>query len=130
MSGVREVSGDAINALAKHCRQLKDVGFVESDYIDEVALGNLSSVNFLSVAGTRNLKWGSAAQVWSRLPYLVGLDVSRTDVNLSAVTRFLSSSQNLKVLIALNCPVFEGEVDSNTIHNQKGRILLTFFELG
>ncbi|XWS60134.1 hypothetical protein CRYUN_Cryun07bG0008400 [Craigia yunnanensis] len=127
MSGVKEVNGDAINALAKHCRQLKDVGFVESDNIDEVALGNLSSVKFVSVAGTRNLKWGSVAQVWSRLPHLVGLDVSRTDVNLSAVTRFLSSSQNFKVLFALNCPVFEGEVDSNTVHNQKGAILLTFF---
>ncbi|XWS47706.1 hypothetical protein CRYUN_Cryun13aG0007200 [Craigia yunnanensis] len=115
MSGVREVNGDAINALAKHCRQLKDVGFVESDNIDEVALGNLSSVKFLSVAGTRNLKWGSVAQVWSRLPYLVALDVSRTDVNLSAVTRFLSSSQNLKVLFALNCPVFEAEVDKNNL---------------
>ncbi|KAK8686403.1 hypothetical protein V6N13_125428 [Hibiscus sabdariffa] len=95
MSGVKEVNGDAINALAKHCRQLKDVGFVESDNIDEVALGNLNSVKFLSVAGTRNLKWGSAAQIWSRLPCLMCL-VSRTDVNLSAVTGFLSSSQNLK----------------------------------
>ncbi|XP_022730889.1 protein ARABIDILLO 1-like isoform X2 [Durio zibethinus] len=128
MSGIREVNGDAINALAKHCRQLKDVGLVESDNIDEVALGNLSSIKFLSVAGTRNLKWGSVAQVWSRLPHLAGLDVSRTDVNLSAVTRFLSSSQNLKVLLALNCPVFEGEVDRNTMHYQKGRILLTFFD--
>ncbi|KAK6262104.1 hypothetical protein QUC31_007920 [Theobroma cacao] len=126
MSGVREVSGDAMNALAKHCRQLKDVGFVESDNIDEVALGNMNSVKLLSVAGTRNLKWGSAVQVWSRLPHLVGLDVSRTDVNQSAVTRLLSSSQNLKVLVALNCPVFEGELDSNTMHNQKGGILLTF----
>ncbi|GMI75661.1 F-box Armadillo protein 1, ARABIDILLO-1, F-BOX Protein 5 [Hibiscus trionum] len=126
MTGVKEVNVDAIDALAKHCRQLKDVGFVDSDNIDEVALGNLNSVKFLSVAGTRNLKWGSAAQVWSRLPCLMCLDVSRTDVNLSAVTGFLSSSQNLKVLSALNCPVFEGEVDSNTMHNHKGKILLTF----
>ncbi|OMO52204.1 Armadillo [Corchorus olitorius] len=126
MSGVREVSGDALNALAKHCRQLLDVGFVESENIDEVALGNLTSVKFLSVAGTRNLKWASAAQVWSRLPHLVGLDISRTDVNLSVVTRFLSSSRNLKVLFALNCPVFEAEVDSNTMLKQKGGILLTF----
>ncbi|MBA0858840.1 hypothetical protein Goshw_000954, partial [Gossypium schwendimanii] len=122
-----EANGDAINALAKHCRQLMELGFVESDNIDEVALGNLSSLKFLSVAGTRNLKWGSVAQVWSRLPQLVGLDVSRTDVNLSAITRFLSLSRNLKVLIALNCPVFEGEVDRNTMHNNKGRILLTLF---
>ncbi|MBA0714532.1 hypothetical protein Golax_013499, partial [Gossypium laxum] len=127
MSGVKEANGDAINALAKHCRQLMELGFVESDNIDEVALGNLSSLKFLSVAGTRNLKWGSVAQVWSRLPQLVGLDVSRTDVNLSAITRFLSLSRNLKVLIALNCPVFEGEVDRNTMHNNKGRILLTLF---
>ncbi|MBA0589195.1 hypothetical protein Gorai_017955, partial [Gossypium raimondii] len=127
MSGVKEANGDAINALAKHCRQLMELGFVESDNIDEVALGNLSSLKFLSVAGTRNLKWGSVAQVWSRLPQLVGLDVSRTDVNLSSITRFLSLSRNLKVLIALNCPVFEGEVDRNTMHNNKGRILLTLF---
>ncbi|KAE8665913.1 Protein ARABIDILLO 2 [Hibiscus syriacus] len=79
MSGVREANGDAINALAKHCRQLIDIGFVESNNFDDVAIGNLSSLNFLSVAGTRNLKWGSAAQVWSELPNLVGLDVSRTD---------------------------------------------------
>ncbi|KAK5782975.1 protein ARABIDILLO 1-like [Gossypium arboreum] len=127
MSGVKEANGDAINALAKHCRQLMELGFVESDNIDEVALGNLSSLKFLSVAGTRNLKWGSVAQVWSRLPQLVGLDVSRTDVNLSSITRFLSLSRNLKVLIALNCPVFEVEVDRNTMHNNKGRILLTLF---
>ncbi|MBA0754768.1 hypothetical protein Gogos_021222 [Gossypium gossypioides] len=126
MSGVKEVNGDAINALAEHCRKLKDVGFVESDNIDEVSLGNLNSVKFLSVAGTRNLKWGSAAQVLSRLPCLVCLDISRTDVNLSAITRFLSSSQNLKVLCALNCPVFEGEVDSNTMQSHKGKVLLTF----
>ncbi|KAH1114960.1 hypothetical protein J1N35_008338 [Gossypium stocksii] len=62
MSGVKEVNGDATNALAEHCKKLEDVGFVESDNIDEVALGNLNSVKFLSVAGTRNLKWGSAAQ--------------------------------------------------------------------
>ncbi|KAA3456868.1 protein ARABIDILLO 1-like [Gossypium australe] len=99
MSGVKEVNGDAINALAEHCRKLTDVG---------------------------NLKWGSAAQVLSRLPCLVCLDISRTDVNLSAITRFLSSSQNLKVPCALNCPVFEGEVDSNTLQSHKSKVLLTF----
>ncbi|KAK8652119.1 hypothetical protein V6N13_061141 [Hibiscus sabdariffa] len=100
LSGVKEVNGDSINALAKHCRQLKDVGFVESDNIDELSFGNLNSVKFLSVAGI--------------------------DVILSAVTGFLSSSQKLKVLPALNCSVFEGEVDGNLMHNHKGKILLTF----
>ncbi|KAK8560255.1 hypothetical protein V6N12_013055 [Hibiscus sabdariffa] len=71
LSGVKEVNGDSINALAKHY-------------------------------------------------------VSRIDVILSAVTGFLSSSQKLKVLPALNCSVFEGEVDGNLMHNHKGKILLTF----
>ncbi|XP_031275170.1 protein ARABIDILLO 1-like [Pistacia vera] len=127
LSGVREVNGDAINALAKHCGQLVQVGFIESEVINEVALGNLNSVRFLSIAGSRNLKWSSAAQVWSRLPSLVGLDVSRTDISLSAVMRLLSSCRNLKVLFALNCPVFEAEVDNNMMYNQKGKIIVSLF---
>ncbi|XP_012090498.2 protein ARABIDILLO 1 isoform X2 [Jatropha curcas] len=127
LSGVREVSKDAINSLARHCRNLLDVAFMESDAVDEVALGNLASVRFLSVAGTRNLKWGFASQVWSKLPYLVGLDVSRTDISLSSIRRILSSSEKLKVLFALNCPVFEAEVDNDMVYIHKGKILLTVF---
>ncbi|XP_065871813.1 protein ARABIDILLO 1-like isoform X1 [Euphorbia lathyris] len=125
LSGVREVSADAINALAKKCGHLVEVAFTESDAIDEMALGNLSSLQFLSVAGTRNLKWGSASQIWSKLPKLVGLDVSRTDISLSSIRRLLSSSKNLKVLSALNCTVFEDEVDDDLVYVHKGKILLT-----
>ncbi|EEF51610.1 ubiquitin-protein ligase, putative [Ricinus communis] len=127
LSGVREVRIDAINALARHCGQLLEVAFMESDFVDEVALGNLASVQFLSIAGTRNVKWGLASQVWSNLPKLVGLDVSRTDISLSSVRKFLSLSKNLKVLFAFNCPVFEAEVDNDMVYVCKGKILLTVF---
>ncbi|KAK2653390.1 hypothetical protein Ddye_013246 [Dipteronia dyeriana] len=126
LSGVREVSEDAINALANHCGHLVEVGFIESENVDEMALGNLNSVRFLSIAGTRNLKWSSATQVWGRLPNLVGLDVSRTDVSLSTVMRLLSTSRTLKVLLTLNCPVFEAEVDNSMMYNQKGKVILSF----
>ncbi|KAH9647894.1 protein ARABIDILLO 1 [Citrus sinensis] len=125
LSGVREVNGDAINALAKQCRQLVEVGFIDSGGVDEAALENLSSVRYLSIAGTRNLNWSSAAIAWSKLTSLVGLDTSRTNINLSSVTRLLSSSRNLKVLIALNCPVFEAEADTSMMYNQKGKVVLS-----
>lgn len=127
LSGVKEVSGDGINALARYCGQLVDVAFMESDAVDEAALGNLTSVQFLSVSGTRNLKWGSASHVWSKLPKLVGLDVSRTDISLSSIMKLLLSSQNLKVLLALNCPVFEAEVDNDMKYNHRGKTLLAVF---
>lgn len=125
LAGVREVNGDAINALAKHCRQLVEVGFIDSGCVDEAALENLSSVRYLSIAGARNLNWSSAAIAWSKLTSLVGLDTSRTNINLSSVMRLLSSSRNLKVLIALNCPVFEAEADTSMMYNQKGKVVLS-----
>ncbi|KAH9678598.1 protein ARABIDILLO 1 [Citrus sinensis] len=125
LAGVREVNGDAINALAKHCRQLVEVGFIDSGCVDEAALENLSSVRYLSIAGARNLNWSSAAIAWSKLTSLVGLDTSRTNINLSSVMRLLSSSRNLKVLIALNCPVFEAEADTSMMYDQKGKVVLS-----
>ncbi|KAF2311684.1 hypothetical protein GH714_025925 [Hevea brasiliensis] len=127
LSGVREVSKDAINALAMHCGHLLEVAFMESETVDEMALGNLATVQFLSFAGTRNLKWGVASQVLSKLPNLVGLDVSRTDISLSFIRRLMSWSENLKVLFVLSCPVFEAEVDNDMVYVHKGKILLTVF---
>ncbi|XP_010258788.1 PREDICTED: protein ARABIDILLO 1-like isoform X2 [Nelumbo nucifera] len=126
LSGVRDIDADAINALARHCRQLAEIGFVDCVSVDELALGNVVSVRFLSVAGIRNIKWSSASQVWNKLPNLTGLDVSRTDVSPSALSRLLSSSQNLKVLCALNCPLIEEE-GNYTACNHKGKLLLTLF---
>ncbi|XP_062073224.1 protein ARABIDILLO 1-like [Humulus lupulus] len=125
LSGIREVNGDAMNALAKHCPNLTDIGFIDCLTIDEMALGNVVSVRFLSVAGTSNMKWGTVSHHWRKLPNLIGLDVSRTDIGSTAVARLLSSSC-LKVLCALNCPVLEGDV-SFAVSKHKGKVLLALF---
>ncbi|XP_042507415.1 protein ARABIDILLO 1-like [Macadamia integrifolia] len=126
LSGVRKIDGDAINALAKNCGQLTEIGFMDCVNVDEMALGNLVTIRFLSVAGTRNIKWGSASQIWSKLPNLIGLDVCRTDISSSAVSRLLSSSQSLKVLCALNCTLLEEE-GNYMAYNHKGKLLLALF---
>ncbi|KAL5539219.1 hypothetical protein UlMin_044515 [Ulmus minor] len=126
LSGIRDVNGDAINALAKHCPQLTDLGFIDCLNIDEMALANVVSVRFLSVAGTSNMKWGVVSHHWPKLPNLIGLDVSRTDIGSATVSRLLSASQKLKVLCALNCPVPEQDINLTSTKN-KGKLLLAHF---
>ncbi|CAN6562514.1 hypothetical protein ACFX2J_027554 [Malus domestica] len=126
LSGIRDVQADAINALSKHCPNLTDIGFIDCLNIDEMALGNVFSVCFLSVAGTSTMKWGVVSHLWHKLPNLIGLDVSRTDIGSAAVSRLLSSSHSLKVLCALNCPVLEE--DSNFAPRKyKNKMLLALF---
>ncbi|KAJ8573376.1 hypothetical protein K7X08_009887 [Anisodus acutangulus] len=127
LSGIREVDGDAINALARHCRDLVDIGLIDCLNVDEVALGNVLSLRFLSVAGTTNMKWSLALQNWSKLPNLTGLDVSRTDIIPNAVLRLFSSSPCLKVLCALYCPGLEQDAGFVSNNNHKGKLLLSFF---
>ncbi|MCD7452708.1 Protein ARABIDILLO 1 [Datura stramonium] len=127
LSGIREVDGDAINALARHCRDLVDIGLIDCLNIDEVALGNILSLRFLSVAGITNMKWSLALQSWSKLPNLMGLDVSRTDIIPNAVLRLFSSSPCLKILCALYCPVLEQDVSFVSNNNHRGKLLLSFF---
>ncbi|KAJ9171192.1 hypothetical protein P3X46_014588 [Hevea brasiliensis] len=126
LSGIRDVSADAINALAKHCPNLIDIGFLDCLNVDEVALGNVVSVCFLSVAGTSNMKWGVISHLWHKLPKLIGLDVSRTDIGPTAVSRLLSSSHSLKVLCALNCSVLE-EDTTFSANRYKGKLLIALF---
>ncbi|KAK8339477.1 hypothetical protein E1A91_A08G037600v1 [Gossypium mustelinum] len=126
LSGIKDVYADAINALAKHCPNLVDVGFLDCLNVDEAALENVSSVRFLSVAGTSNMKWDVVSQLWHKLPKLIGLDVSRTDIGLAAISRLLSSSLSLKVLCALNCPVLEEETSISTTKTN-GKLLLALF---
>ncbi|WOL05628.1 protein ARABIDILLO 1 isoform X2 [Canna indica] len=127
LSGIREVNGDAINAFARHCPQLAEIAFFDCGVIDEAALERVVSLRFLSVAGSRNLKWTTASLSWSNLPNLVGVDVSRTDVSASAVSRLLSISKNLKVLCALNCVALEEERSQspNAFIYPKGRLLIS-----
>ncbi|KAJ6709888.1 PROTEIN ARABIDILLO 1 [Salix koriyanagi] len=126
LSGLRDVSADVINALAKHCPNLIDIGFLDCLKVDEAALGNVVSVIFLSVAGTSNMKWGVVSHLWHKLPKLIGLDVSRTDIGPSAVSRLLSLSPSLKVLCALNCPVLEAD-NTFSVNKYKGKLLLALF---
>lgn len=127
LSGIRDVDAEAINALAKHCLDLSDVGFMDCLKVDEMALGNIVSVRFLSVAGTSSIKWSLVSHLWSKLPNLTGLDISRTDVGPSAVLRLFSSSQSLQVLCALHCPNLDDNASLVGHHKYKGKLLLTLF---
>ncbi|KAK6119294.1 hypothetical protein DH2020_046960 [Rehmannia glutinosa] len=127
LSGVHEVDAGAINALTKNCRDLTDIGFIDCRKLDETALGNVASVRFLSVAGTTFINWNLVLQQWSNLPNLIALDVSRTDITPSTVSRFFSSSVSLKVLCALNCPSLEEDASFVTNKNLKGKVLLAVF---
>eukprot|EP01018_Ginkgo_biloba_P001590 Gb_21666 [translate_table: standard] len=125
LSGIRDVDSEAISALVKHCSDLTELGFFDCMNVDEGALGNAVSLRFLSVAGSRNIKWSTVSQLWSKLPKLVALDVSRTDITPSAAFRLLSS-ESLRVLCALNCPVLEDGGDY-VAYNSKTKLLLARF---
>ncbi|KAM3266158.1 protein ARABIDILLO 1 [Capsicum annuum] len=127
LSGIRDVDGDAINALSRHCRDLVDIGLIDCLNIDEVALGNVLSLRFLSVAGTTNMNWSLALENWSKLPNLMGLDVSRTDIIPNPVLRLFSSSLCLKVFCALYCPALEQDANFVSNNNLRGKLLLSFF---
>ncbi|KAG0473052.1 hypothetical protein HPP92_014909 [Vanilla planifolia] len=128
LSSVREIDGLALGTLARHCTQLEEIAFIDCGNIDEIALGKVESLKFLSVAGSRNLKWAYATSSWSKLPNLVGLDVSRTDVTPSALLRLLSLSKNLKVLCALNCVVLEEDGNNSVgLSHANGKLLLSVF---
>ncbi|CAN8267905.1 unnamed protein product [Cochlearia groenlandica] len=124
LSGMRDVSFEAIESLAKHCPLLTDLGFLDCLNISEEALGKVVSLRYLSVAGTSNIKWEVAWE--KKLPRLTGLDVSRTNISHASVSRLLKSSQSLRVLCALNCPNLE-EGQSLSSLSYKGKILLSSF---
>ncbi|MBA0717642.1 hypothetical protein Golax_005440 [Gossypium laxum] len=126
LSGIKDGLADSINALANYCPNLVDIGFIDCLNVDGVALGHVLSVRFLSVAGTSNMKWDVVSHVWCKLPQLIGLDVSRTDISSTAVSMLLSSSRSLKVLCALNCPVLEQDITVNTVKTE-GKLLLGLF---
>ena len=107
---------------------LEEISFTDCLTVEETAFGKVTSLRFLSVAGCRNIKWASAALSWSKLPNLVAVDVSRTDVSPNAVSRLLSLSKNLKVMCALNCLALEVEGNhSPTAFNKKGKLLIALF---
>ena len=122
LSGLHQIDAEALNALGWHCCSLEEVAFTDCGHIDETALGNLSSLKFLSIAGAKNVSWATASYSWSsQLPNLIGLDVSRTDISAAATSRLLASSKSLKVLCALNCPFIDDMVSKDT----KGKFLIS-----
>ncbi|KAH7659355.1 RNI-like protein [Dioscorea alata] len=129
LSGVREIDAEAVNALSRHCPLLEEIAFVDCAAVDATALENMASLRFLSLAGTRNIKWASAALAWAKLPTLVGLDISRTDASPAAVSRLLSLSKGLKVLCVLNCASVQEERNhcDMAFNNTKGKLLLAPF---
>ncbi|CAN7063352.1 unnamed protein product [Brassica rapa subsp. trilocularis] len=127
LSGLRDVSSEAIEALAKNCTQLTDLGLLDCLSVDEDAVGKVVSLKYLSVAGTSNIKWSVASSKWDKLPKLIGLDVSRTDVGPGAVSRLLTSSKSLKVLCAINCRVLEEDTSFMSSNRFKGKVLLALF---
>lgn len=128
LSGIAEIHADAIKILASHCSYLEEIAFLDCGSIDATELGNVTSLRLLSVAGTRNIDWLLASVSWSKLPNLLGLDASRTDVSLEAVSRFLAI-QSLKVLCVLNCPSLEMEYHNQQLifSKMKDKVLLSLF---
>ncbi|KAL0848498.1 hypothetical protein Bca101_021745 [Brassica carinata] len=128
LSGMRDVSSEAITSLAEHCPQLSDVGFFDCLNINEEALGQVVSLRYLSVTGTANINWRVAAERWEKLPNLTALDVSSTSIDHMAVSRLFKSSQSLEVVCALNCPMLE-EHDGADLNPDrfKGKLLIAMF---
>ncbi|KAG6751967.1 hypothetical protein POTOM_044182 [Populus tomentosa] len=54
---LRDVSANAVNALAEHCPDLIGIGFLDCLKVDEVALGPVVSVLFLLATGISKMKW-------------------------------------------------------------------------
>ncbi|KAK3157147.1 hypothetical protein QOZ80_2AG0116820 [Eleusine coracana subsp. coracana] len=127
LSGLREADADAVGALARYCPFLEDLALLDCGAIDESALAGIQSLRFLSVSGCRNLKWATASAFWAQLPSLLAIDVSRTDVSPSAVSRLISHSKTLKVICTLNCSSVEDEQAHNpaAFSNSKGKLVLT-----
>ncbi|KAF5816719.1 putative F-box domain, armadillo-like helical, leucine-rich repeat domain superfamily [Helianthus annuus] len=123
LSGISDVSYQAIRALADRCPNLHDIGFIDCLNISTASLANVVQLRFLSVAGTTDIDWDSAGENWTNLPYLEGLDVSRTDVDPENFTRLVESIDSLKVVCTFNCPVLE---EDPAVYKSHGKMMLGF----
>ncbi|KFK35243.1 hypothetical protein AALP_AA5G259200 [Arabis alpina] len=120
LSRLRDVASAAIESLAEHCTQLSDLAFIDCMDIDVEALGKVSSLRYLSVAGTTIINWNVAIESWKKLPKLTGLDVSGTSIYNIDISKLLESSKSLEVVCALHCPFVSYD-------RVKGKALLTRF---
>jgi hypothetical protein len=53
---------------------LTDIGFIDCLSVDKLALGNVQSIRFLSVAGTPSMKWSVISHLWHKLPNPIWLE--------------------------------------------------------
>ncbi|XP_047308809.1 protein ARABIDILLO 1-like [Impatiens glandulifera] len=111
LSGLKEVNSIAINALSSNCHSLVEIAFTDCEKVDEIALTNLVSVQFLSIAGTKRLNSYHVIEHWIKFENLLALDVSRTDISANAIDRLLSYSPTLKVLCAFHCGEMEQDIN-------------------
>lgn len=125
LSGIKHIDGVAINALARNCPKLTEIGFINCLNIDMKTLGDVLSLRFLSVAGSSNLNWILASEYLSTLPHLKCLDVSRTNIVPVALSRLLSTSENLLILCALSCPAIDNDPKFVDHKKFKGKLLIT-----
>ncbi|XP_035830015.1 protein ARABIDILLO 2-like [Helianthus annuus] len=88
-----------------------------------MSLANVLQLRFLSVAGTADIDWDSAGENWTSLPYLEGLDVSRTNVDPENFTMLVVSIDSLKVVCMFNCPALE---EDPAVYNSHGKMTLGF----
>ncbi|KAJ6975038.1 hypothetical protein NC653_031010 [Populus alba x Populus x berolinensis] len=63
---LRDVSANAVNALAEHCPDLIGIGFLDCLKVDEVALGPVVSVLFLLATGISKMKWRVVSHLWHK----------------------------------------------------------------
>ncbi|KAM0014563.1 putative protein ARABIDILLO [Helianthus debilis subsp. tardiflorus] len=89
-----------------------------------MSLTNVLQLRFLSVAGATDMDCDSAGENLTGLPYLEGLDVSRTDVDPENFTRLVVSIGSLIVVCAFNCPVLE---EDPAVCNSHGKMTLGFY---
>ncbi|KAJ6877416.1 hypothetical protein NC651_030223 [Populus alba x Populus x berolinensis] len=63
---LRDVSANAVNAIAEHCPDLIGIGFLDCLKVDEVAVGTVVSVLFLLATGTSKMKWRVFSHLWHK----------------------------------------------------------------
>ncbi|KAH0464519.1 hypothetical protein IEQ34_007305 [Dendrobium chrysotoxum] len=106
--GIRELMASPLAPWRRtapgHANVFVEIALLDCENIDETALGKVECLKL----GSRNLKWASNVTYWSKLPNLVGLDVSRTNI----LTLFTDISKRITSLFS-NSVGKETEISRN-----------------
>ncbi|XP_047326291.1 protein ARABIDILLO 2-like [Impatiens glandulifera] len=110
---VNYIRSEAIHTLASNCQRLIDVAFMDCSGVDFEALTNIVSLRFLNLAGSDKLESDEFIEQLIKFPNLIALDVSRTKIKSSGISKLLSCSHTLKVLCAIKCEALENDTNFN-----------------